>query len=93
MATTISTPFATIRRDASILGAGLATAWHWVGRRWMRNRTEAALGGLSNAILHDIGIERSQIPAIARELAANAGVRPGARAPAPCSGRNAALQQ
>ncbi len=77
MATTITTPFATIRRDASILGAGLATAWHWVGRRWMRNRTEAELGALSDALLQDIGIDRSQIPAIARELAANAGGRPG----------------
>ena len=77
MATTITTPFDSIRRDASILGAGLAKAWHWIGRRWMRNRTESALGGLSDAFLRDIGIERSQIPAVARELAANAGGRPG----------------
>ncbi len=77
MATTITTPFDTIRRDTSLLGAGLATAWHWTRRRWMRNRTEAALGGLSDALLRDIGIDRSQIPAIARELAANAGGRPG----------------
>ncbi len=77
MATTITTPFATIRRDASFLGAGLATAWHWVGRRRMRSRTEAELGALSDALLQDIGIERSQIPAVARDLAANAGGRPG----------------
>lgn len=76
MATTIATTFDTTRRDASILGAGLATAWHWTRRRWMRNRTEAALGGLTDALLRDIGIERWQIPAIARELAANAGGRP-----------------
>ncbi len=77
MATTITTPFASIRRDASILGAGLATAWQWFRRRWMRRRTEAELGTLSDALLRDIGIERWQIPAVAHELAANAGGRPG----------------
>lgn len=52
----------------------------------MRRRTAAALGGLSDALLRDISIERSQIPAIARDLAANAGGRPGQVAARPAPG-------
>ena len=77
---TITAPqFATIHRHPLSLRASIAAATPLRLRRWWsRRRTETTLGQLSDAILRDIGIERGQIPAIARSMAENSVGRSGA---------------
>ncbi len=71
--------FATIHRHPLSLRASIAAATPLRLRRWWsRRRTEGTLSRLSDAMLRDIGIERGQIPAIARSMAESAVGRSGA---------------
>lgn len=73
---TTAPQFVTIHRHAPGLGLGDAILL-WLRRGWARRRTEAALHGLSDAVLRDIGVERYQIPTIARRMAEESIRRPG----------------
>jgi len=50
----------------------VARAWSGMRRLHRAGRTMAALGRLDDRTLRDIGIDRSQIPGIAYELAVGA---------------------
>ncbi len=79
--TTTAPQFATIHRHPLSLRASIAAATPLrlrLRRWWSRRRTETTLSQLSDAILRDIGIERGQIPAIARSMAETAVRRSGA---------------
>ncbi len=77
--TTTAPQFATIHRHPLSLRASIAAATPLRLRRWWaRRRTETTLSQLSDAILRDIGIERGQIPAIARSMAETGSRRSGA---------------
>ncbi len=70
---------ATFYRHQLGLRASIAAATPLRLRRWWsRRRTETTLSQLSDAILRDIGIERGQIPAIARSMAETEMRRSGA---------------
>lgn len=71
--------FTTIHRHPFSLRASVAAATPlWLRRWWSRRRTETTLSQLSDAILRDIGIERGQIPSIARSMAETEMRRSGA---------------
>ena len=71
--------FATFYRHTLGLRASIAAATPLRLRRWWsRRHTEATLSQLSDAMLRDIGIERGQIPAIARSMAETPAGRSGA---------------
>ncbi len=71
--------FATIYRHPLSLRASIAAATPLRLRRWWsRRRTDGPLRRLRDAMLRDIGIERGQIPAIARSMAETAVGRSGA---------------
>jgi len=77
--TTTAPQFVTIHRPPISLSASIGAAIPlWLRRWWSRRRTVAALSQLSDAVLRDIGIERGQIPAIARSMAAATVRRSGA---------------
>lgn len=75
--------------DAAPAGGG--SAWHglaaWAGREMRRRRTLRELSAMSDELLSDIGIARSEIPAIAAALVAEQSLE------APTGNASAALHE